>query len=264
MPRDGEQLVAIPLDDPSDGPGELAASLVVPEDAKGIAILVHGGLSSRCCPRDGAVASGLRRSGFATVLLDLLTEPEAEEDLASGRYGLDLDLLAGRVVAATRWVATSPGICALPLGHFGASTGAAAVLAAAVAAPDCFDAVVSCGGRVDLLDPERLARVEAPVLLVDGTAEAGPRAREKDERVLAMARAAQERLPCARLAILRGATHWLGEPGTADLVARLAAEWFEAHLLGPDTSVPLRTATAAEDAPTGPPGSRVRFSSLGL
>jgi dienelactone hydrolase len=262
MPRDGEQLVAIPLD--GAWSGELEASLSVPEEAKGIALLVHGALSSRCCPRDEAVASALRRGGFATVLVDLLTEPETEEEMESGRYSLDLDLLAGRVVAATRWIAASPETRALPLGHFGAGTGAAAVLAAAAAAPDCVEAIVSCGGRVDLLHPALLSLVASPVLLVEGTAETGPRAQEKDERVLAMVRSAQESLPCARVAILRGATHWLGEPGTADRVARLAADWFEAHLAVRDPWAMTRTTLAPDDAPTGPPGSRVRFPSLGL
>ena len=263
MPRNlGEQLVAIPLDGPWSG--ELEAALAVPEEAKGIAILVHGGLSSRCCPRDEAVAAGLRRGGFATVLLDLLTGPETEEEIESGRYGLELGLLAGRVVAATRWVASSPGTRALPVGHLGAGTGAAAVLAAAAAFPECFAAVVSCGGRVDLLDPASLARVEAPVLLLDGTAEAGPRAAEKDERVLTMVRSAQERLPSARVAIVRGATHWLSEPGAADLVARLAAEWFEAHLAAPDPEARAWASLVDRHAPSGPPASRVRSPGLGL
>lgn len=264
MLRDREQLVAIPLDDPSTGSRELEASVAVPRDARGIALLVHGGLSSRCCPCDAAVAAGLRRSGFATVLLDLLTEREAEEDAESGRYRLDLDLLASRVVAATRWIATWPGTCTLPLGHLGAGTGAAAVLAAAAASPGCVDAIVSCGGRVDLLAPALLARVGAPVLLVEGTAEAGPRSAEKDERVLAMARSAQEHLPCARLAVLRGATHWLAEPGAADLVARLAAEWLEAHLLGPDPWALAPPTLEMEHAPTGAPASPVRSPSLAL
>jgi dienelactone hydrolase len=264
MPREGEHLVAIPLDDPAPGSREIEASLEVPDEPIGAAMLVHGGLSSRCCPRDLEVAAGLRRRGFATLCVDLLSWHEAEEEISTGRHGLDLALLAERVLAATRWVAASPATCALPLGHLGAGTGAAAVLAAAAAVPDLFAAVVSCGGRADLVPPALLARVESPVLLVEGTAETGPRAKEKDDRLLALARAARERLPCARLAVVRGATHWLAEPGAAGLLARLAAGWFEAHLVGPDRWALAPSRLPADDAPTGPAASRVRSAGLGL
>lgn len=264
MPREREHLVAIPLDDPQLGSRVLETSLAVPDEPLGVAMLVHGGFSSRCCPRDLDVAAGLRRRGFATLCVDLLTDRESEEDSGSGRYGLDFALLAERVVAATRWAAAAPETFGLPLGHLGAGTGAAAVLAAAAAVPELFAAIVSCGGRADLVAPALLAGVEAPVLLVEGTTETGPRAQEKDERILAMARSTQDRLPCARLAVIRGATHWLAEPGAADLVARLAAEWFGAHLVAPDRWALAPARLAPEDAPTGPPASGVPSPGLGL
>ena len=132
-----------------------------------------------------------------------------------------VNLRATRVVAATRWIASLPETAALRLGYFGASTGAAAALVAAAELPDTVAAVVSRGGRPDLVKPRTLEQVRAPVLLVVG---------RKDEEVLELSRATLAHLRGARLEVVPGATHLFEEPGTLDAVVRLAAGWFERHL----------------------------------
>ncbi len=227
--RSRELLVEIPLDGPWN-PGALAAALVVPERARGVVLFAHGSVPCDRCPRDAAVARALEDAGFATLLVDLLTGPEADDDVHTGRYAVDLGLFGARIAGATRWLWTAPATRALRVGYFAAGAGAAAALATAAELPRCVDAVVSCGGRVDLVDRSTLARVRAPVLLIEGTAEAGPRASEKDERALGIARTACELLPSARLAIVRSATHWFGEPDAFATVARLAVDWCASHL----------------------------------
>jgi putative phosphoribosyl transferase len=231
-----EQFLAIPFGGSRSGPGTLEATLVTPESPRGLVMFVHGSGSTRNSPRNRFVARRLRQAGFATLLFDLLTPEEAAEDEVTGRLRFDVDLLAGRVLAATRWMAALPRTRALRLGYFGASTGAAAALIAAAAEPDLVAAVVSRGGRPDLVDAATLGRVHAPVLLIVG---------RRDEQVLELNRATLAHLHGAQLEVVRGATHLFEEPGALDAVVRLAAGWFERHLADA-TSGPWSRAASSE------------------
>jgi putative phosphoribosyl transferase len=206
--------------------GKLAAQLVTPPGPGGIVIFAHGSGSSRHSPRNNYVAQVLNRVGLATLLLDLLAEGEAR-DRANV---FDVALLADRLHDATQWV--REWLREVPVGYFGASTGAAAALCAA-ADPDCpVRAVVSRGGRPDLA-AECLPRVTAPTLLIVGG---------HDEAVVDLNRQAQAMLRCeSHMEIVSGATHLFEEPGTLEQVAELAADWFTAHLPGaPDAGSPTR------------------------
>ncbi|THJ58407.1 dienelactone hydrolase family protein, partial [Candidatus Frankia alpina] len=184
--------------------------------------------SSRSSPRNLFVADTLASAGLATLLFDLLT-PEEERDVGNV---FDIELLARRLLTATAWLQHVPAAAALPLGYFGASTGAAAALSAAAAvdsqAASDVAAVVSRGGRPDLAW-DALPAVRAPTLLVVGGRD---RDRDRDEQVLEMNRRARERLTgCAsRLEIVPNATHLFGEPGSLEQVAALARDWFVGHL----------------------------------
>ncbi len=231
-PEEGEVL-AIPFDGSASGPGVLDAELVVPAGAKGLVMFVHGSGSTRRSPRNRLVARGMQRAGFATLLFDLLTPAEAAEDEETSELRFDIGLLTGRVMAATRWMAALPRTRGLRVGYFGASTGAAAALAAAARLPDLVAAVVSRGGRPDLVPPTTLAQVRAPVLLVVGS---------QDPVVLRLNRSVLPHLRTAELTVVPGATHLFEEPGTLDSVAQLAARWFErcfvsTAALGPRSSV---------------------------
>ena len=199
------------------GPVELAGHLTVPEDARGVVAFAHGSGSSRHSPRNRFVATILNQAGLATLLFDLLT---VEEEIDRANV-FDIDLLARRLVDATRWLRTERAVDALPVGYFGASTGAAAALWAA-AEPDAdIAAVVSRGGRPDLAGP-RLAQVRAPTLLIVGS---------HDRIVLDLNRQAQARLQCEnQLAVVPGATHLFEEPGTLQAAAELARDWIALHL----------------------------------
>jgi putative phosphoribosyl transferase len=197
-----------------------------------LVLFVHGSGSTRRSPRNLLVASALQRAGFATLLFDLLTPAEAAEDAATARFRFDVPLLRSRVLAATRWAAMEPRTCHMSIGYFGASTGAAAALEAAAEKPGTVAAVVSRGGRPDLVPAETLVRVHVPVLLVVGA---------RDEEVLAQNRSVLRHLPLAQLAVVRGATHLFEEPGALEEVARLAAGWFKGRLL---SCVPSRTVVA--------------------
>ncbi|WP_055589137.1 phosphoribosyltransferase family protein [Streptacidiphilus griseoplanus] len=200
------------------GAVRLGGRLRVPEGATGVIAFAHGSGSSRHSPRNRFVAEALNRVGLATLLFDLLTRDE-EADRANV---FDTALLAGRLRDATCWLRDQPGTRGLPVGYFGASTGAAAALWAA-AEPDAqVAAVVSRGGRPDLTGP-RLAAVRAPTLLVVGG---------RDELVLALNRQAQTWLRCeSRLSVVPGATHLFEEPGALETVADLAGRWFADHMV---------------------------------
>jgi putative phosphoribosyl transferase len=190
----------------------LAGELAVPSAARGLVVFAHGSGSSRTSPRNRAVARALAGAGFATLLFDLLTARE-EGDRANV---FDIQLLADRLVAASEWLAGRGDVSALPLGYFGASTGAAAALAAAAKLGDRVQAVVSRGGRPDLA-PD-LAAVRAPTLLIVGGA---------DEVVLDLNRRAQALMRCpVELAVVPGAGHLFEEPGALERVSRLAIDWF--------------------------------------
>ncbi|MFE2755138.1 dienelactone hydrolase family protein [Actinosynnema sp. NPDC059335] len=197
----------------------MAADLGIPPDPAGVVVFAHGSGSSRHSERNRAVAESLRRDGFATLLLDLLTEHEDREDRVTRRHRFDIELLAERVAAAVEWASHARPTRGLPIGLFGASTGAAALVAAA--GTYLVRAVVSRGGRPDLAG-SALARVRAPTLLVVGG---------RDEQVLELNREAAERLVAPRrLEVVEGATHLFEEPGALEAVAELAGRWFRQYL----------------------------------
>ncbi|EHK58214.1 dienelactone hydrolase family protein [Allomesorhizobium alhagi] len=197
-------------------PEGLGGLLGVPDGARGIVAFAHGSGSGRLSPRNNHVAAALRQAGLATFLLDLLT-PEEEHDR---RNVFDIDLLAGRLVLATRWLRQRRETSQLAVGYFGASTGAAAALRAAAAEPD-IAAVVSRGGRPDLA-LEVLPAVRAPTLLLVGS---------RDGPVIGMNEQAYHALRAEkRLVIVEGAGHLFEEPGTLDEVVRHATQWFLDHL----------------------------------
>jgi dienelactone hydrolase len=209
----GETMVALP-------PFGLAGSLISSEHPSGIVIFAHGSGSSRLSPRNREVALALVDSGMATLLFDLLTDAEARDRTNV----FDIGLLASRLVAAIDWVRAQPELARLPIGLFGASTGAAAALTAAALRPGVVAAVVSRGGRPDLAG-DVLELVAAPTLLIVGGA---------DEPVLTWNRQAQRRLAGpSRLDVVPGATHLFEEPGALAEVMRLAGAWFAAHLAAP-------------------------------
>jgi putative phosphoribosyl transferase len=199
------------------GPVRLGGHLTLPENATGVVVFAHGSGSSRHSPRNRYVAALLNDVGLATLLFDLLTVEE-EFDRANV---FDISKLAHRLVDVTAWLRTQTELAHLPVGYFGASTGAGAALWAA-AEPDAdIAAVVSRGGRPDLAGP-RLADVVAPTLLIVGG---------DDDVVLELNRQAQARLRCEnRLVVVPGATHLFEEPGTLQSAADVARDWFTSHL----------------------------------
>lgn len=192
-----------------------------PQGPRGVVAFAHGSGSSRHSRRNRAVAATLVDAGFAALLLDLLTPAEDEVDARTRALRFDIDLLAARVIAAVDHLRSSAPTAGLPLGLFGASTGAAAALVAAAARPEAVAAVVSRGGRPDLAG-DALAQVRAPTLLVVGGA---------DPVVLALNQQALTRLSSpAALEVVPNATHLFEEPGALEQVADLAAAWFDRHL----------------------------------
>ena len=197
----------------------LHAFLTVPEHARGVILFAHGSGSSRFSTRNARVARALQAAGFGTLLLDLLTPEEDEQDERTGRLRFDIELLAQRVLEATQWLASDQGTPGLPIGYFGASTGAAAALLASLDAG--VFAIVSRGGRPDLAR-DALARVRVPTRLIVGGA---------DVPVIPLNAEAGEMLSCEKeLVIIPGATHLFEEPGALDEVARLAADWFTRYV----------------------------------
>jgi putative phosphoribosyl transferase len=201
------------------GVGQVAVDgdLARVSQAGGIVVFAHGSGSSRHSPRNQRVADHLQRAGFGTLLLDLLTTDEEQLDLRSRELRFDIGLLGRRLVGAIDWLADQYGGTELPIGLFGASTGAAAALVAAVARADRVTAVVSRGGRPDLAGAA-LGRVRAPTLLIVGAL---------DPQVLELNRAALGRLGSeASLEMVPGASHLFEEPGALEQVAELAVGWF--------------------------------------
>lgn len=204
--------VRIPVSDGIALPGRL----ILPEDARGIVIFAHGSGSSRLSPRNMSVAESLNAAGFGTLLFDLLTDAESLDR----RNVFDIEVLGARLATVRRWLAARSDAGTLPVGYFGASTGAAAALVAA-ADDRTIDAVVSRGGRADLAG-DALPRVTAPTLLIVGGL---------DDLVLDLNRQAMSRMRCdTALEIVPGATHLFEEPGTLEQVAILAERWFAQHL----------------------------------
>ena len=211
------RLVQVPA-----GTVTLEGNLTLPEEAQAIVLFAHGSGSSRHSPRNRYVARVLNEAKLATLLIDLLTLHEEVIDTRTAHLRFDIDLLAERLVDATDWLTQFPDTKHLPIGYFGASTGAAAALAAAAVRPDVVGAVVSRGGRPDLAG-SALPRVRAPTLLIVGG---------DDRQVIELNRAALAQLRCEKqLVIVPAATHLFEEPGALDEVARLARDWFQRYLI---------------------------------
>ncbi|HLE57820.1 MAG TPA: dienelactone hydrolase family protein [Rhodothermia bacterium] len=200
----------------------LTGDLGVPDDAHGLVIFAHGSGSSRLSSRNRSVAAALWGGGSATLLLDLLTNEEERIDTITRQHRFDIDLLAERLVTAVDWASSDDQVRNLPIGLFGASTGAAAALVAAARRPDVIRAVVSRGGRPDLAGAEALELVRAPTLLIVGG---------YDTQVIDLNVEAMHRLRSTkRLEIVPRATHLFEEPGALNQVAALAREWFANYM----------------------------------
>ncbi len=199
----------------------LSGSLYIPDNARGLVLFVHGSGSSRFSPRNRFVAQYLNSSGIGTLLFDLLTRSEEAADLISANLRFDIDLLSRRLAAVTDWISSQPDLKRLPVGYFGASTGAAAAICASVERSDV-KAIVSRGGRPDMAGLN-LARVKAPILLIAGG---------DDYQVIELNKRAFEsiRIPAKKLEIVPGASHLFEEPGALDEVARLAVDWYIQYL----------------------------------
>jgi putative phosphoribosyl transferase len=207
-----EDLVYVPI-----GSLKLEGALVIPERAQGLVLFAHGSGSSRHSPRNNFVARVLHAGGMGTLLIDLLTEQE--DEVYETRF--DINLLTKRLSLTTQWLQQQSHTGGLPIGYFGASTGAAAALQAATTAGSLVQAVVSRGGRPDLAEPD-LADVQAATLLMVGG---------EDDIVIDLNRQAYEKLQARKeMVIIPGATHLFEEPGTLEEVARLATDWFKNYL----------------------------------
>ena len=204
-----KELVNIPI-----GKQFVEGMLAVPEGARAVVLFAHGSGSGRLSPRNNYVAGELRKAGLATLLMDLLTPSEEP----STRARFDIGLLVDRLTVAAAWLARDPGTRHLPLGLFGASTGAAAALQLAANGGFNVYAVVSRGGRPDLAGSVELDRVTAPTLLIVGGL---------DTQVIELNEAAYARLKCRKeFKVIPGATHLFEEAGALEQVARAAADWF--------------------------------------
>jgi pimeloyl-ACP methyl ester carboxylesterase len=201
----------------------LGAELAIPTEPRGIVVFAHGSGSSRFSPRNAWVADFLNRAGLATLLLDLLSAEEERRDRVTSELRFNIPLLAHRLAAAAERLQTRRDVAGLPIGFFGASTGAGAALIAAAELPSLVGAVVSRGGRPDLAD-ESLRKVQAPTLLIVGELDVVVQALNED----AMVRMSAE----VSLAVVPGASHLFEEPGTLEQAAVLARDWFLGHLTG--------------------------------
>ncbi|MGQ9555817.1 MAG: dienelactone hydrolase family protein, partial [Anaerolineae bacterium] len=215
-PVPDEGLVSVPVDSVA-----LEGNLVLPAVAQAVVLFAHGSGSSRHSPRNRYVAQELRRGGLGTFLIDLLTPQEEKIDLRTRQFRFDIGLLATRLVGVTDWLTQQPLTCQLKIGYFGASTGAAAALAAAARRSQAVSAIVSRGGRPDLAG-SALLLVQAPTLLIVGG---------YDFPVISMNQEALTQLRAEkRLEIIPGATHLFEEPGALEKVAQLARDWFEHYM----------------------------------
>lgn len=199
----------------------IKASLNIFEAAKGIVLFAHGSGSGRFSRRNRYVAGVLEQAGIASLLIDLLTEEEERVDLVTRELRFDIDLLATRVVGATKWLLADSALSKLKIGYFGASTGASAALVAAAELGEDIAAIVSRGGRPDLAG-EALANVKAPTLLIVGG---------NDFVVIDLNKRAMEQMTCQKeLVIVPAAGHLFEEPGALAHVAQHATQWFECYL----------------------------------
>jgi dienelactone hydrolase len=193
-----------------------------PHKTIGVILFAHGAGSSRLSPRNKHVAEILQQAGFATLLMDLLSEEEDKLDILTGKLRFDIPLLAGRVDSATEWILENDRISQLPIGYFGASTGAAAALVASIQKPETISAIVCRGGRPDLAN-NILSEVKPPTLLIVGS---------EDHKVLEKNQIALKKLNSEKqLVIIPGASHLFEEPGKLDEVAKHAKSWFQRYLI---------------------------------
>ena len=212
---------------------ELEAAFESPANATGVVVFAHGSGSSRMSPRNRFVANELRRGGFATLLFDLLAD---HEDAEPGQR-FDISLLSDRLACGVRWVRANPRAVHLPIGLFGASTGAAAAMRIAARLNLGIAAVVSRGGRPDLAGTAALVKVAAPTLLIVGG---------EDVDTIRLNEVALSHLRCAKaLQIVPNATHLFEEPGALEAVAALALDWFATHLRQAPTALARRVAAHA-------------------
>jgi putative phosphoribosyl transferase len=213
LPERVEPVVEIPFDD-----FHLSAELMVPPNASGVVLFVHGSGSSRHSPRNQQVARIVREHGLGTLLFDLLTKEEEQEDRFTGHLRFDTHFLTQRLLGVTEWFAKKES--AAPVGYFGSSTGAAAALLASARSEVPIRAIVSRGGRPDLASAV-LPTIQAPTLLIVGGA---------DSVVIELNRDAFAQLRCPKeLQLIPGATHLFEEPGALEQVSELAAHWFEQY-----------------------------------
>lgn len=211
-----ENLVSIPVNSI-----RLQGNLSIPKAAQGVVLFAHGSGSSRHSPRNRFVAEVLREGGLATLLIDLLSEEEETIDRQTRQLRFDINLLATRLAGVIDWLSQNQSTRNLPIGCFGASTGAAAALVAAAQRGHLVKAIVSRGGRPDLA-ASALSHVQAPTLLIVGG---------NDHPVIKMNQSALAQLHSEKqLKIVPKATHLFEEPGALEEVARLAAEWFQSYL----------------------------------
>jgi putative phosphoribosyl transferase len=199
----------------------VVGNLNMPAEAKGLVLFAHGSGSGRFSPRNRYVAKEFNKSNIATLLFDLLTIEEEQEDIVTAQYRFNIKLLADRLFGATKWLKNDLIIKNLSFGYFGASTGAAAALIAAAKLPNDISALVSRGGRPDLAG-DYLHDVVAPTLLLVGG---------WDTEVIELNRQAQRKMTNQnKLEIIPGATHLFEEPGKLEIVAKLSANWFLRYL----------------------------------
>jgi putative phosphoribosyl transferase len=205
------------------GRAALSGNLHIPDRAAALVLFAHGSGSSRHSPRNQFVARTLNNAGLATLLFDLLTPEEELIDARTAELRFNIDLLAERLVHATKWAKQQEQTRDLRIGYFGSSTGGGAALVAAAEIPDDVGAVVSRGGRPDLAD-EALPKVQAPTLLIVGG---------NDDVVIELNEQARDRMRCeVKLEIVPRATHLFEEPGALEKVAKLASDWFLLHAAG--------------------------------
>ncbi|MDZ4403622.1 dienelactone hydrolase family protein [Prosthecobacter sp.] len=205
----------------STGYVELEGELELPDYAPGVVLFAHGSGSSRHSPRNQYVAEIIREAGLGTLLFDLLTHEEEQQDAITGALRFDIDLLAQRLIGVTRWLERQPETRGLKAGYFGASTGGAAALMAAAELGDRVAAVVSRGGRPDLAG-NALHKVRSPTLLIVGG---------YDEMVICLNNEAYDKLRCEKdFRIVPCATHLFEEPGKLEQVAQISAHWFSKHM----------------------------------
>ena len=206
------------------GRAVLSGNLTIPENAIALVLFAHGSGSSRLSPRNQFVAHTINRAGFGTLLFDLLTPEEEALDIYTREHRFNIGLLTERLVHATKWSRQQEETRDLRIGYFGSSTGGTAALVAAAELPQDIAAVVSRGGRPDLAD-DALPKVQAPTLLIVGG---------NDDIVIELNEMARDQIRCeVKLEIIPDATHLFEEPGALEQVAKLASDWFVAHIGGP-------------------------------